>query len=231
MTPPAQIPLDVRLRDDPDLSNFVDGPNLQARRVVQGIIHGDGERLVYLWGPSGVGKSHLLKAAIGGRAALEQESSYIPLREVSSPTRFSLARTVSSGLVCLDDLGAVAGDRAWEEILFNIYNQLREDDRTLLVAARVPPAGLGLALPDLESRLTAMLVLPLAPLNDRERMEVLRDRARVRGLELPSEVAEYLLHRQRRDMHSLLGLLDCLDDASLAAKRRVTIPFIRELLE
>jgi DnaA family protein len=129
----------------------------------------------------------------------------------------------------VDDVQAIAGHLDWERALFALYERLRAHGGVLLVAARVGPAALGLALPDLATRLAAGLVYQLQALREDEKIAALRLRAGLRGFELSDEVARYLLARHPRDLHSLFALLDRLDSATLAAQRRLTIPFLRSL--
>jgi DnaA family protein len=126
---------------------------------------------------------------------------------------------------------AVAGDLAWERALFQLFNDAHEMRTRLVFAAGAPPGALPWALDDWRSRAAACVVYQLRELDDAGRIEALRLRAQQRGLHLPAETADYLLRRMPRDLASLLGLVDDLDEASLAAQRRLTIPFIRDALE
>ena len=119
----------------------------------------------------------------------------------------------------------------WESALFSLYNALLDQQRSLLIAALVPPAGLAWRLPDLASRMNAALVLALRPLQEREQLAALALHAGARGLELPEETARYLMTRFPRDLRTLCGLLDALDTASLAAQRRLTVPFIKQVID
>jgi len=107
--------------------------------------------------------------------------------------------------------------------LFALYERLRAQGGMLVLAARPGPAAIGLRLADLATRLSAGLVYQLQPLSDVEKIAALRLRAQRRGLDMTEEVANYLLTRFPRDMHSLFALLDKLDTATLAAQRRLTI--------
>jgi DnaA family protein len=118
----------------------------------------------------------------------------------------------------------------WERALFALLRELQDAGGRLVLSARAPPALLGWALPDLGSRCAAGAVLQLRPLDESEQQAALKLRARVRGLELPDETLHWLQRRFPRDMRSLYELLDTLDEAALAAQRRITIPFIREVL-
>src|SRR5260221_218137 len=133
-------------------------------------------------------------------------------------------------LLCIDELGAVVGQPAWERELFALYRDCEERAATLVMAARETPAQLPFALPDLASRCAAGQRLGLLALDEPEQCEALRLRARQRGFELPEEAARYLQRRLPRDMASLFALLDELDTAALAAQRRLTVPFIRDAL-
>jgi len=222
---PAQLPLRIGLRDSATLGNFLTGPNAEA---VAALEQSD-EPFVYLWGASGTGKSHLLQAVCHEFAATGGTPAYLPLAEER------LAPEVCEGLeamplVCFDDVQAVAGEPEWEVALFHLYNRVREAGGRLLAAGTAPPGQLGFGLPDLRSRLGWGPVFHLQPLSDDQKVEALCRRASARGITLGPEVARYLMRRYRRDTHGLFDLLERLDRASLAAKRRLTIPFVRELL-
>jgi DnaA family protein len=222
---PTQLPLRIGLRDHATLANFLPGPNAPAIAALESA----DEPFVYLWGAAGTGKSHLLQGLCHQFAAAGGAPVYLPLGEEQ------LAPEVCDGLetmplICLDDIQAIAGDSEWETALFHLYNRIRDAGSRLLVAATAPPGGLGIMLPDLRSRLGWGPVFHLQPLSDDEKVEALILRARARGIDLSADVARYLMRRYRRDTHGLFDLLDRLDRASLAAQRRLTIPFVRELL-
>ena len=219
----GQLPLQLQLRDSATFDNFLEEGNELA---LQALRAGGGESL-YLWGPPGCGKSHLLQAACHASPT----AVYLPLGgiEGAQPALFDGLEAIP--VVAIDDLGVIAGDPEWEIALFHLYNRIREAGGRLLCAADHSPAALGLALPDLVTRLGWGLVFRLQILSDAGRRRALQRRARRRGFELPDEVADYLLRRQPRDMNSLFVLLERLDEASLAAQRRLTIPFVRGLLQ
>lgn len=134
-------------------------------------------------------------------------------------------------LVCLDDLEVLAGKKDWELAIFNLYNQLRETEARLIVASDRPPKKLPMQLADLASRLTWGPCYHLFPLNDDERLDLLISSAERRGMTMSVEIATFLLQRTPRDIHFLTLLIERLDQASLAAQRRLTIPFVREILK
>jgi DnaA family protein len=143
----------------------------------------------------------------------------------------ALAGFERTRVLCVDDADAVAGDMAWERALFRLFNEAAELRTRLIFAAAAPPRQADWALEDWRSRAAACVVYQLRELDDDGRLEALRLRAAQRGLQLPQETSEYLLKRMPRDLRSLFEILDHLDEASLAAQRRLTIPFIRDALE
>ncbi|MHB8454616.1 MAG: DnaA regulatory inactivator Hda [Acidiferrobacterales bacterium] len=235
----GQLALNIRLRDSSSFGNFHDVRNREASlavaAAVQRAIDASDEALrfeqIFLCGESGCGKTHLLEAA----ARLAQERglapAYVPFQSNPAIEPRILEGLEFSPLVCLDDLQAVAGMRKWEEGALHLYESLRARGGLLLVAASVNPAYLGLGLPDLATRLGAGLVYQLHALTDEDKLAALRLRARNRGLEMGEDAARYMLARYPRDPHALFRLLDRIDQASMAAQRRLTIPFIRSVAE
>jgi DnaA family protein len=224
--PHPQLPLGIGLKDTATFDNFYSAGN---ELVIQALQQGN-ERMLYLWGPSGCGKSHLLQALCHATAARGRSPVYLPLLELRSLSPEVLDGLELQALITIDDIQAIAGVPQWEEALFHLYNRVRDAGHRLVVSATVAPAGLALSLPDLVSRLGWGPVFHLAALTDIDKRAALQMRARRRGLEMSNDVAEYLLRRCPRDMDSLFNLLNQLDHASLVAQRRLTIPFIRELL-
>ncbi|HDP90223.1 MAG TPA: DnaA regulatory inactivator Hda [Thioalkalivibrio sp.] len=225
-----QLVLDVGLHDGAVFDGFVAGDNAALVETLKQQAAGGGEAQVYLYGAPGAGKSHLLQAACHAANQAGLTASYLPLRDMPGVGAGVLEGLEQVALVCIDDLQAVAGDDAWERGLFNLVNASRAAGNSLVFAAAEGPAGLGVRLPDLASRLSWGAVFRLQPLSDADRLAVLRRRAERRGFELPDEVGRYLLNNCPRDLGSLIGLLDHIDRATLAEQRRVTIPFIRQLL-
>ncbi len=231
----AQLPLNLRLRDASSFENYLVTRNREPVERLRQAAHSVGQAphspasWLYLWGEPGTGKTHLLEAAC--RAVQEQGNAplYVALAEKADITIALLEDIEQVPFVCIDDVDAIAGDRAWEAALFALYERLRAQGGMLVVAARNSPSAIGLTLADLATRLAAGLVYQLQPLTDDEKLAALRLRAQRRGLEMTQEVANYLLTRFPRDTHSLFALLDRLDTATLAAQRRLTIPFLRSL--
>jgi DnaA family protein len=187
-----------------------------------------GAEPLWLWGASGTGKTHLLQAVC---AAAGEAAAYFPLTRPLGLPPEALAGFERTRVLCVDDVDAVAGDLAWERALFRLFNEAAELRTRLIFAAAAPPRQPDWRLEDWRSRAAACVVYQLRELDDDGRIEALRLRAAQRGLQLPHETSEYLLKRMPRDLRSLFGVLDQLDEASLVAQRRLTIPFIRDALE
>jgi len=222
-----QIPLRIGLRDGATFANFFPGDNAMACHALQ---HA-GEPFVYLWGPEGSGKSHLLQAACHAVTEVGGTAIYLALGEEQGMSPQMLEGMEQMSLVCLDNMEAVAGDEEWEQSLFHLYNRLRDSGSRLIAAGNASPTVLGIKLPDLLSRLGWGPVFQLQPLSDDGKSQALQQRAANRGMQMPPEVATYLMNRAPRDMHALFALLDRLDEVSLAAQRKLTIPFVREIIQ
>ncbi len=227
----AQLPLNIQLRDDATLTSFYAGAdNPEALLAVTQMAQGVGEPFVYLWGPAGAGRTHLLQAASHAASECGMASLYIPLQTKS------LSSTILQGaegipLVCIDDIQNIAGQPGWEEGLFHLFNRIQMQKSRLLVAADVAPKNLKIILQDLQSRLSSGVVYQLHALNDEHKIKALQLRAIQRGLDLPDAVGGFLLSRCPRNMSELFLTLEKLDRASLAEQRRLTVPFVKQVLE
>ncbi len=224
----SQLALPLSLADHAVFESFMPAGNEALLAALKAAAEFEDRQGAWLWGSTATGKSHLLQAvcAQAGDAAM-----YLPVGMLLEAGPVVLDGLESRAILCLDDIQQAAGDAEWERALFRLYNALAERGHCLLVAADAAPRQAAFAMPDLESRLSRLPVYKVATLSDLELGEALKLRARHRGLELPDETARYLLRRSRRDMQSLYALLDTLDSASLIRQRRLTVPFVREVLE
>lgn len=222
-----QLTLDVRIPDRCSLGNFVAGDNSELVSLLADLVEARAPSdCIFVWGPAGSGKSHLLRAVCH---AAPGRSQYLSLANPDLMPE-ELTAFAEAALVCIDDIDAVVGNPEWETALLALYERAR-GRTSLVLAARAAPQALPFRLPDLQSRLRAGLVYGLRVLSDEQKLEALQVRARDRGFELPEEAGVYVLSRYPRDMHALFALLDRLDDATLQAQRRITIPFLRSLEE
>ncbi len=226
-----QLPLGLAFTEPHGFEQYYGGSNLEAVTVLKRCARGEGEPFIYLWGEGGTGKSHLLHACCRDAHSLGQRVVYLPLAELGSYPPTLLEGLEHVDLVCVDDISAIAANPSWEQAFFHYFNCLRERAARLIVADRSPPAKLPIRLADLRTRLAWGLTILLKPLSDADKLAALRLRARHLGLEISPQVGQFLLTRYPRDLPSLWGLLEQLDRATLAAKRRLTIPFLKQYLE
>ncbi len=223
-----QLPLAMRLRERATFETFQPGANLEPLRHLE--LMADGQPgVAWLWGPRGSGRTHLLQA-VCARAAGATRSACLSMPELRAAGAAALLGWSGFGALCLDDLDAVVGDAAFERALFSLFLDAQERAAVLVVSAASAPAALPWSLADIGSRFGGSAVFQVRPLEDDDQLAALRARAAARGLELPEETARYLQRRMPREMASLCGVLDALDVAALAAQRRITVPFIREVL-
>ena len=233
---PQQLSLGVSLRDDATFANFFQSPDDGNRQVVgllQAFASGDNaEQAVYLWGEPGSGVTHLLQAVCQVAERAGRSFQYLPLADlIESEPEVIVDGLEYLDLVCIDDLELIEGRGHWQTALFHLYNRLRDSGRQLILGARKSPRGLELDLADLHSRLQWGLTFQLHPLSDADKLAALRQRSRLRGFDLPEDVAQYILHRAPRDTRALFACLEQLDRASLQAQRKITIPFVKQVLK
>ncbi len=228
-----QLSLPLSLRDEATFANFLaaeGSARAQVVSVLQAAARGEDSRetAIYLWGGRGAGCGHLLQATCHDYQRHGLGVQYLPLDVLRDmePTGL-LADLEHQSLVCLSHLEAVAGDQAWDLGIFSLFNRMRERGNLLLMGADCPPRELPVRLPDLQSRLAWSLVFHLPAYSDPDKIAILRFRAARLGIELGDEVATFILNRGGRSLETLMGYLERLDRASLRARRRVTIPFVK----
>ncbi|MFZ5841700.1 MAG: DnaA regulatory inactivator Hda [Pseudomonadota bacterium] len=225
-----QLPLGIGLRSDASFANFLAGDNAVLLTTLRAFAAAQGPApAMFLHGAVGSGRSHLLHAVAAAADARGRQVALLPL-QLAGLSPEVLAGFDNCDLVCIDDLDAVCADRDWAEALFHLFNAVRDRGGQLLFVADRPPALLTCGLPDLQSRLASMLVVAVQELSDDNKLALLIQRGDERGLRVPVEVAQYLMSRQSRAVADLLQLLDKLDHASLAEQRRLTVPFVRQVL-
>ncbi|MCK9503449.1 MAG: DnaA regulatory inactivator Hda [Porticoccaceae bacterium] len=227
----AQLSLALSLRDEATFDNFLvrpDSVRAQAVQVLQGKLY-PGQHLVYLWGAPQAGVSHLLQAACHYYLEQQRGAQYLPLQDMIGFEAESLLVGLEQlPLVCLEDIDRIQGNPQWEKAIFTLYNSIRDRGGLMLVAADRSPRELQLGLADLKSRWSSGLTYHFNPYNDEEKLAILRFRASRLGLELGEDVALFILTRGSRNMDQLMTYLKQLDAESLRARRRITIPFVKE---
>jgi DnaA family protein len=226
-----QLPLEIRLADHAVFNNFLAAGNELVIHELKAVASRAPQPMLWLWGPPESGRSHLLQACVAAADDLGRRAVYLPLDRTLGLPAAALEGLGELEVVALDDIDAVAGDAAIEQGVFALFEQLRQTGGRLVVSAAVPPGELRFGLPDLASRLKSGGVYRLHPLDDAGRLEALQIRARFRGFDLPDETGRYLLNRTPRGPASLFKLLDTLDRAALVAQKRLTLPFVRSILD
>ncbi|WP_462171768.1 DnaA regulatory inactivator Hda [Pseudoalteromonas xiamenensis] len=229
---PMQMALPVTLPDDETFSSYFGGEqSLEVTHLKSAFAKREAQfQFTYLCGLADSGKSHLLYATCVYAQELGLSTMLLSLREVLHYGPEMLDGLDALDVVCIDDMQLVAGNESWEKALFNFYNRFNEPGKLLVVAADLLPNMLNLFLPDLESRLTWGTTFQIRSMSDDDKAEALVKRAKMRGLELSDDCSRFLLTRLSRDMRALLDVLDKLDHASMAAQRKLTIPFIKSTL-
>ena len=225
-----QLPLNLSLKDSATFESYVPGANEQAVTYLRRLTDSAWEPGVYLWGSAGTGKSHLLQAVCHAASAAGTAAIYLPMQLADQFPCEALNGMENVSQVCIDDIQAIAGRRDWETALVHLIDRIHAAGGRLVMAGNAAPAALGLDLPPLRSRLSGGLTLLLKPLDEADKLQALQWRAARRGLELTVEAGRYLVRHYGRDMGVLCAALDLIDQASLAARRRLTIPFMRTIL-
>jgi len=227
----AQLTLGLSLKDEATFANFYAVNNAEIIAELKKTSSGQGERVIYLRGTRGEGCTHLLQACCHYAYHHQLGSVYLPLANLLALSPEVLNGLESLAVVCIDDLHVVAGLSEWEEAIFHLYNRIYDRGGNIIIVANDSPRSINLSLPDLVSRLSWGMVYQLQPLVDTEKLAVLTMRANHRGISLSEEVGKYILTHCPRHMGTLFAALDALDKASLAAQRRLTIPFVKEVLQ
>lgn len=229
---PQQLSLSVSLSDHTTFANFYAEPsNLPLLAALRQFSAAGGESNLVVWGASGSGLTHLLQACCHSAFKSGVSIQYLPLAELKGYAPEQIFEGLETfELVCLDDLEVIAGDAVWERALFHVYNRLRDGGRRLLIASHIAPVSLSFCLPDLRSRLLGSVVFHAHHLSDEGKAEALKRRAKDRGMTMSDEILRFVLARAPRDTHGLFDLLDLLDRTSLQQQRRLTIPFIKSVL-
>lgn len=225
-----QLPLGISLHDDLTFANFIAGQNRRLVGLLSQMARGEDERLVYIWGDGGSGKTHLLQSICNQAVAENKTALYIPFSQQEFLSTKMLDGIEGLTIACIDDIDMVAKDANWEEALFHLFNRVRESDARLVISSKLAPNKIPFNLKDLKSRIAWFMPFKLEAIGDEQKIMAMQLRARARGFDLDSVVGKFLLSRCPRNMHSLFEALEKLDFASLSHKRKLTIPFAKDVL-
>jgi DnaA family protein len=225
-----QLPLHVSFREDAVFEDFLPAGNAVAVGTLRQALANLNDHLIYLWGSSGVGVSHLLQASVHDLQTQGMQAVYLPLSECLSYGPEALEGLDELDAVALDDVHLLVDSIDWQEAVFHFYNRMRDSGRLILVGSSSSPLQLPLPLQDLKSRLSSGLTISLSPMTDEERVSWLVWKGRRRGLVVEKDVAEFLIYRHNQNVSELVHTFEKLDAASLAEKRKITIPFLKQVL-
>ncbi len=231
MTMAQQFPLHFEFRANQTFDDFFPGSNQEIITHLQQCIAGSGDQLIFLWGKAGQGKTHLLQACCHEAQNRSLSSFYFDLSNAKFPDPLMLNGLDEFDVVCFDNIEHMAGNATWEQAFFNFFNQHRERGHKLIVSASSAPNDMAIQLPDLKTRLNWGLTLKIQPLTDSDRIAALIFKADQMGFEIAPQAGRFLLTHYDRDLTSLWALLEKLDRASLAAKRKLTLPFLKQILD
>ncbi len=226
-----QLPLHFEFRASQTFNDFFPGANHEIVTHLQQCISGLGEQQIFLWGKSGQGKTHLLQACCHEAQNHNLSSFYFDLSNGQLPDSEMLSGLDECEVVCFDNIEPITGNANWELAFFNFFNQHRDRGHKLIVSASSAPNAIAIQLPDLKTRLNWGLTLKIQPLTDSDRIAALIFKAGQMGFEIAPQAGRFLLTHYDRDLASLWVLLGKLDKASLAAKRKLTIPFLKQILD
>lgn len=221
----------IALHDGPRYNSFYQNTGNSIvindlRTSIKSIEH----KQILLWGAGKSGKSHLLQASCYSAFEHHMLTAYFPLATLQQYGVRIFAGIKQYRLICIDEIDVVLGKPQWEEALFHLINQARENNQVLYLAMKENPRKAYCKLADLQSRLMWGTNYQLKELTDKEKALALKSRAKQRGFELSNSVIHYIYRRYPRDFATLMKILDKIDKESLSKKRRVTIPFVKEAL-
>jgi DnaA family protein len=226
-----QLPLAMHLNDDATFTEFCWRGNELLQKQLIDTLSKNSDKFLYLWGSNGSGKSHILQACCQYASNQGNSSIYIPLKMLEDSDNKILEGIEERGLICLDDIDCKALNKVWEEEIFHLYNRIKDNEHTvLIISSQKSPNNSSIQLPDLRSRLSSGLIIHINELIDDDKIHVIQTLALNRGFILSKLVCQYLIQHYARNMHDLYELLNRLDEASLVAQRKITIPFVKEVL-
>lgn len=227
---PTQIVLPLGFQEEKTFETYFAGENEAILSILHNAAIGRGEYYIYLWGKSKVGLTHLLHACCYAAKQKGLNAIYGSLNQLTLQNGSLFENLDTTQLVCLDDFDRLAGQLSWEEKFFDFFNRMMDSKKRLILAAKRPPEKLGFHFADIVSRLKSGILFSVQDLNDTEKANALISKARDRGIILTEEIALFILHRFPRDLGTLFQILDRLDHVSLEQKRKLTLPFVRQIM-
>ena len=227
----SQIPFEFSNFQELDFTSFIQGKNKYLLDLLKTLIKKERNDCLYIWGSEGTGKTHLLQAACKQAYEMNSQVTYIPLKQHREFDSEILNGLGQLDLICIDDLESIFDNLEWQQRLTLLYNEIRDNNNSIIISSTFSPKNINIELEDLKSRLAWGQVQKIKPPDDELKIEILKRKASERSFELTKSVAEFLIRRTDRDLNSLIKILDVIDHSSLAAKRKVTVPFVKELID
>lgn len=226
---PKQLPLQFEFQSNQNFNTFYQGNNEEVINHLQDIFFND-EQQIFLWGDTGTGKTHLLQAICQETGQHNKTNFYLSFKGGHLPDTAILNGLERFDIVCFDNIENIAENTDWEHAFFNFFNLHRDNNKQLILSAHCPPKYLGIQLPDLKTRMSWGLTLKLHPLTDEQQLSALIYKANDLGFDIPIHVGRFLISHYARDLPSIWLLLEKVNHATLAAKRKLTIPFLKQIM-
>jgi DnaA family protein len=225
-----QLPLAITPNLDSQFENFYCSKKNQTLILaLQQFLSGTKDTVFYLWGPRFSGITHLLEACLNQNS--HSAIQYFPLAElIQYPAEDLLEGLEEMKFVLVDNLEAVAGHQQWQEALFHLHNRLQSKGNHLILGSHCAPRELPIQLADLKSRLLGGDVFALQELTEDEKQKAIQFTAEKLGLTISDDLAFFLFQRVGRSTEDLFAIVKTLDEASLAEQRKLTIPFVKQVL-
>jgi DnaA family protein len=222
-----QFPLAFTMPQDSTFSEFISIPaNDLLLHELQQLATSD-LQFCYLWGGKGTGKTHLLQALTNH----VEGAIYFPVAQLLTYGPDCLLGLEVHPLIVFDDLQLLAGYFDWEEAFFTFFNLIQKVGGKLCVGSNLLPVDIPWKLQDLRSRLQLAAIFELSALPEKELGILFQRLAVKRGMFIGDEVLSFIMNRSPRSPEELLKILRTLDETSLAEQRRVTIPFVKGVMD
>jgi DnaA family protein len=227
----AQLPLPLSFDKRFSLQNyFADNGDFVVQQLTA-LFDETGEALVGLWGGVDSGKTHLLNACAHYARHCGIQFHLFDAAQLLEAEVQSFSDFPEGSVLGLDNLDLLAGNRDWEEQFYHLINRVKAGELRFVFSLSRNPRDIGFRLPDLKSRLMWGLLIALKTPDDEQLAELISKRAQLLGLEVSRDVSNYLLNHFSRKLSDQMQLLYRLDHAALSKKRKITIPFIREICQ
>lgn len=228
----VQLLLPVTFNRTQTFSSFVEDQNLNGLLVSEltRALTSDDFSAHFIAGNNGVGCSHLLNAVCHFADTEGKTSMLLPLDQVVSASPDIIEGLDNVDVVCIDDIQVLEGKLEWQTAIFNLFNQLHQSNAKIIFAGHKLPTQLQFELKDLLSRLQWCTIFQLQELNEELKIKALIQHAHLMEFEVSVEVAKFIIHRLPRNMIILMQALDTVAKQSIAMKRVVTVPFVKEVL-